>query len=256
MTVLEQVTQMKAKGMSDEEIIAKLREQGASPKEINDAFSQAQIKSAVSKDQEEMHPSIMNQPPSPPTPKDQGRYAPKTQEIPESQNIKEEELYIPPQEYPSSEEFYEPNVYDNYSAAGISTDTIIEISEQVFSEKIKAIKKQLEDINEFKTLAQTKIDNIAGRLKRIEATIDKLQLAILEKIGSYGKGLDTIKKEMSMMQDSFGKIINPLIDKTEKTHATKKTTPLVKRTSIAESRTKKSDLHKTHTKKISKKKTN
>ena len=37
--------------------------------------------------------------------------------------------------------------------------------------------------------------------------MDKLQLAILNKIGSYGKTLESIKKEMSMMQDSFGKAL-------------------------------------------------
>ena len=43
-------------------------------------------------------------------------------------------------------------------------------------------------------------------MKRIESIIDKLQSSILEKVGSYGSNLDSIKKEMSMMQDSFGRI--------------------------------------------------
>ena len=37
--------------------------------------------------------------------------------------------------------------------------------------------------------------------------MDKLQLAILDKVGSYGKNLDIVKKEMQMMQDSFGKVM-------------------------------------------------
>ncbi|MCK5624549.1 hypothetical protein KAI04_01785 [Candidatus Pacearchaeota archaeon] len=95
--------------------------------------------------------------------------------------------------------------YENYNSGG--TDTMMEIAEQVFSEKIRKIQKQLEDLNEFKTLADTKLTYAINRLKRIEETIDKLQMAILEKVGSYGRGLDSIKKEMSMMQDSFSKTL-------------------------------------------------
>jgi hypothetical protein len=53
------------------------------------------------------------------------------------------------------------------------------------------------------------MENISDRLKKIETIIDKLQIAILEKVGSYGKNLEGIKKEMSMMQDSFSKMISP-----------------------------------------------
>jgi len=55
-------------------------------------------------------------------------------------------------------------------------------------------------------------------LKRMEKTIDKLQMAILEKVGSYGRGLESIKKEMIMMQDSFGKMVNPLSELAERKH--------------------------------------
>lgn len=92
--------------------------------------------------------------------------------------------------------------------SGGYSDTIIEVSEQVFSEKIKKIQNQINDLTEFKTLAETKIIHTENSLKRIESILDKLQIAILEKIGSYGKNLDNIKKEMSMMQDSFGKVVN------------------------------------------------
>ena len=108
-----------------------------------------------------------------------------------------------------SEEYYPQEGYgeDYESYGGGGTDTMIEIAEQVFAEKMRKIQKQLEDLNEFKTLAETKLTSATNRLKRIEETIDKLQMAILEKVGSYGRGLDSIKKEMSMMQDSFSKTL-------------------------------------------------
>ncbi len=220
MGILEQVTQMKNQGMGTEEIVDNLKEQGISPKEIADALSQSQIKSAVSDiETQGMQPSTTELP----TFQNQGNYMPQTQELPDAPRI-EEEMYAPStQEYSQPQEFYQQDDYGNYPNGGV--DSMIEVSEQVFSEKIRAIQKQVESANEFKTLAQTKIDDIASRLKRIETTIDKLQIAILEKISSYGKNLDNIKKEMSMMQDSFGKVVNQAVreHKAHITHPRKKT---------------------------------
>ncbi len=105
--------------------------------------------------------------------------------------------------------------YDPYSAGASSSDsgTLIDIAEQVFAEKTKKMLRQMEELNEFKTLAESGMKSFEERLKRIEAVIDQLQISILDKIGSYGKGLDSIKKEMSMMQDSFGKVVDPFLDR-------------------------------------------
>lgn len=234
MAVLEKVTQMKKRGLSDEQIIQKLRDERVSPKEIRDAMNQSQIKNAVS---EEMEQSMMEAPspeqeapvsqeaPSPQRQETQqqytqGSYMPKTKEIPEEEVYapQQQEYYAPqPQEYtPQAQQEYQPQEYQQqpYQEA-ISTDTIIEISQQVFSDSMKNIQKKIDEFNEFKALSQSKIDNSLERLKRIEAIIDKLQISILERVGAYGKSLDDIKKEMSMMQDSFSKIVNPLVDQSE-----------------------------------------
>lgn len=222
MGVLDQITQMKSQGIPDQEIVSNLQEQGVSPKEINDALSQSQIKNAVSNPENmgEMPPTGQN----PPAPNQQpGNYVPQVQEMPELPGA-EQETYAPQaqQEYaPQQQEFYQQDGY-NYPAEGVGSDTMIEIAEQVFSEKIKKIQKQVESINEFKTLAQTKIDNTANRVEKIETIIDKLQIAILEKIGSYGKNLESIKREMSMMQNSFGKVVNQAV-RGHKSHTPAKT---------------------------------
>ena len=251
MGALDQVTQMKNQGVPENEIINKLQEQGVSPKAINDAMDQSKIKDAVSKPVpgEGMEPSIVEgrtQPignsartqearesvPNdefyiPQTKPNYPRNQPPTQEYqePANQNYEGQEGYN--QNYQEgysdanyggqtgySEEYYPQESYEqDYGSYGGGTDTMIEIAEQVFAEKMRKIQKQLEDLNEFKTLAETKLDNATSRLKRIENTIDKLQIAILEKVGSYGRGLDSIKKEMSMMQDSFSKTLPALVSK-------------------------------------------
>lgn len=238
MGVLEEVTQMKKRGMTDDIIVKRLREEKFSPKEIRDAMNQSQIKNAVSRmDNEGMEPSMMEAPmpegeqeapeQQMETPQEnqqgysKGSYIPKTKEIQGEETYApvQEEYYAPQpgQQYSQgSQQEYSPQGYSQpYQQEGISTDTIIEIAEQVFAESTKNMQKKIDELSEFKTLSQTKIDNALERLKRIEVVMDKLQISILEKIGSYGSNLNDIKREMSMMQDSFGKIVNPLVESSE-----------------------------------------
>jgi hypothetical protein len=235
MSVLEQISRMKQEGKNDEEIVISLREQGVTPKAINDAFSQAKIKSAVSDTQEDqeqfnrevgMSPSSDDpafEPPLAPT-------AGQTKDISESEfysaQPQQQEFYPQQQGETATEQEYYPADYGSqgYSSQGFDSNMMIEIAEQIFSEKSSEIRKQLEDLNEFKVLTQTKLDSIEERTKRIETMMDKLQLAILDKIGSYGRNLESIKREMTMMEDSFGKLVNPFVER-KAIHQTHKTTP-------------------------------
>lgn len=272
MGVLDQVTDLKNQGMADGKIVSTLREQGISPKQINDALNQAKIKSAVSSSgqSDEMEPSIMPAPQNPnvqqgssdtdsdgadlsnedltppptysnipsaaqksfgrmtkeadedeensqgeyvPQPGDQGQYYMPFPGQGQNSYANQNQGYAP-----ASQSYeYQPSS-EGASAGGVDSDTMIEIAEQVFSEKSKPIQKNIDDLTEISTLIQSKIENFADRLKRIESTIDSLQHAVLDKIGSYGSNLESIKKEMGMMQDSFGKIVNTALDHAEHKH--------------------------------------
>src|SRR3989339_266619 len=205
MGVLEQVMQMQSQGFQEQDIISQLQQQGVTPKEISDAFNQSQIKNAISSQgfEENMQPSIMQQEENP---QQQNYY-------PQNQAYAPQEAYQPPQ---PTQEYYphQQQGYENYG--GGTTDTMMEIAEQVFFEKNKKITKQIEKFIEFQTIAQSQIISTMERLVRIENMIDKLQLAILDKVGSYANNLDQIKKEMSMMQDSFGKVVNQAVQGSHK----------------------------------------
>lgn len=100
-------------------------------------------------------------------------------------------------------------------------DSIIEISEQVFAEKMKPLMKQITELSEIKTLLMTKMANIEERLRRMEKVFDQMQISIIEKVGNYGKGLDLLKKELEMVEDSFSKVVDKATDKTHKTKSKK-----------------------------------
>jgi DNA-binding transcriptional MerR regulator len=216
MTALEKVMQLKKEGVNNQEIISRLRNQGISPMEINDALNQSKIKEAIGSSQhnQDMVPSMMESPeiyvPEPQedvySPQTQSEYSASPQLQYQPSYGAQESGYVPQIEPEQQyyEEGYDPNQQGGYAS---SSDTIIEIAEQVFSEKIKKIEKQIREFSEFKTIYGTRIDDVNERLKRMEKYFDKMQISILEKVGEYGKGLDSIKKEMHMIEDSFSKVM-------------------------------------------------
>jgi prefoldin subunit 5 len=121
-----------------------------------------------------------------------------------------QEQYAPAPEsdYNYGQQKYQQNYYQPQPPAALDTDTITEIAEQVTEDKTSSIKKSMEKLNEFKILSETKINNIDLRLQSIENTLDKIQLAILEKVSSYAESIESMQKEMEMVQESFGKIVS------------------------------------------------
>lgn len=200
MAILDQITQMKKNGLSSQEIISNLQSQGINPSTIMDAIDKSKIKDAVAGENMEA-PEPFEQPAQT---AGQENYVPQTQDM----------TYDTPQAPMTNQEYPPQESYEgNYESGSTDTGTMIEVAEQVFEEKTKKIIKQLESFKEFSTLAGAKITSFEERIQRMEKIIDNLQIKILEKIGSYGQGITSIKKEMTMMQDSFSKMIPGLVKK-------------------------------------------
>jgi hypothetical protein len=101
--------------------------------------------------------------------------------------------------------------YDQYSSGyGMSSDTMTEIAEQVVAERFTKIKDIIDQVIDFKASMEAKTSSLQERLKRIEDTIDRLQLSILQKVGEYVTNTEDIKRELVETQKSF----KSMIDKT------------------------------------------
>ena len=222
MALIERISQMKQQGVSDPEIIRTLREEGNSPREINEAISQSTIKNAVSSDQGDMQQSIMSgsgqnvaappeaaptaaaapAPQPAPAYQDQGAYA--------DQGYQDQGAYADQGAYPAEGGYQDQGAY--YQQA-IDTETIREIASQVTEESLSKLRTRITEITKLKSELKFQIQNIDNRLTKIESTIAQLQSDILKKIGDYGENIENISKEMKATQDSFSKLINPTIDK-------------------------------------------
>lgn len=212
MGLLEEIQKMKQAGMQEAEIISKLQEQGNPYRTISEAISQSRIKQAVESPEEPIAPS--------PSDIKQQEISPEQmqQSIMPSPNQMEQEQQ--PQEYfqPQNPNDYQQQNYD-YSQGQLSSDTIMEISEQIVSEKLSDVRKKLEKISMFKTELETKTESIEERLKRIEKIIDTLQASVLKKVGDYVTNVEDIKHELVETQKTFAKVIG---QKHHKEHEHKK----------------------------------
>lgn len=216
MGILERVGELKQRGVNDYEIIQDLREQGFSPLEINEALSQASVKSMVATEQvpfsyapnEEfrgMQPSMMASP-EPPSPDMQ--YPPQQmQEYPQNQ---EQYPEYQPQEYSQEPQYSQYQMPEYHPAYGMDMETISDIAEQIIEEKTNEMKKQMSAFTRFKEELQLEVQRIEERLTKIENVFNEMQVAILRKIGDYGQDIKDIASEMHQTQESFSKIINPL----------------------------------------------
>ncbi len=229
MALLTDIKRMQEEGKTEQEIISTLRQQGISAREIIEALSQSKIKEAVSGVPEAPQPGYQQETLAP-TPQGEDAAYPVQSQNAQSMQLSQE--YVPAQPAPmepSTQYYPQPQQYQQQTAppqeaypeypqypqaqGGISPDTITEISEQVVSEKISPLRKDIEKIIDFKTTVDSKISYIDERLQRIEKIIDRLNLSIMQKVGDYMTNIDDIKKEIIETQKSFKTLVPSLKEK-------------------------------------------
>jgi len=247
MATLDRIIEMQKNGIPDTEIATQLTNEGIPSADINNSLNQAKIKNAVSAPeatpqgqesmqgmggmsssimQEDSLPMAQNlqatqstgaQPPAPGQPAQAPQAAPAPLPPTPAQAPTEQNPEIYPSETQPIDPYYDQNQtayqQDYYPAAeGFDTDTISEIAEQVATEKINEYKEKTGDILNFKNRIQEKVSDIDERLKRIETSIDKLQHAIIGKVGEITENSSLIHKDLDNLHGTVQKLMDPLVD--------------------------------------------
>ncbi|MEK6830969.1 MAG: hypothetical protein AABX77_02975 [Nanoarchaeota archaeon] len=230
MAVLDQIMGMKKQGMSTPQIMQGLKERGITPKEINEALSQSEIKAEIDFQkfpQDQQTQSLAQQ--NSAFERDSAKTEGMQPSIGSQQNIQVENEVSQEQEMPSEQEYPQYSEYQEYSPnqnyqqyqdqyqeyqppQATDIETINDIALQLIEEKTKLFKKDLDNFSKFKLHSEERIKEIDKRLMKIESTLEELQLAIIRKIGSYGEDIKNISKEIKSTQESFSKILDPLTD--------------------------------------------
>ena len=248
MPIIEQINQMRQQGLNDGEISQRLQEQGVSPLEINEAFDQSNVKSAVSGfyqgDSSNQNPQqqISPQQMQPSMMQPQERDVMPIPQMHQTKNIPGQEEYYQQMQPPvnmtkemqmpeeqmtplmSQEGGYNYPEYEQYGSAypqyeysqGTDTETMTEIARQITEEELDKIKKQVQEFTKFKIETKGRISNIDERLRRIEIIIDRLQASIIGKIGEQWETISNLKNEMQATQESFSKVLTPFSENMRK----------------------------------------
>lgn len=211
MSSLDRVMQLQAQGMTDEDISRKLRDEGVSLSDINDAFGQAKIKEAVSHNPEDDQFSGMEQSIMQNDANIDGSESSQAPSVYQEQSPQQAQ-YAPEQYDPSQVQYQEQ--YQGYPQPSqqLDTETITEIASQVVSERFSEFAKKTGDLAVFKNDTQEKLKDFDERLKKIENTIDSIQRAIIGKVGEFGENISNVHKDLENVHDTMSKLMNPLID--------------------------------------------
>lgn len=221
MAALERVMQLREQGLSDSDIIGTLRQEGVSPKEIQESLSQASIKMSIDSSQnqqgevyQDANYGVSGMQESPYQEQDTSYTPDYSQEAGYGQEMYpggEQQMQVEgvyPEYYPQ-----EDGGYPEYQPQGsLDVESITEICEQTIEEKTESMRKELSSLKNFKEELSFQVQNMNERLTKIEENIESLQSSIIRKVGIYGEDIKNLAKEMSSTQESFSKILDPLTD--------------------------------------------
>jgi len=215
MALLERISTMKQQGLSEPQIINNLQQEGISYSQINEALSQSKIKSAIAgnaSEDETLQQSVM----ADATGAQQTVGTPESMSQPGYDQQYQQQAY--PQQY-TQEQYaaaYPQQGYEQqgtYYQQAIDLETIRDISRQETDDAVKKIKEQLNSLEKMKIEMKFEMQDIENRLLRVESVINELQSAVIRKMGEYGSAISNISQEIRATQNSFSKILNPLLDK-------------------------------------------
>lgn len=180
----EEIQQLKEQGTPDELIAPVMLRKGYSQAEIGKVLATATIKGAVSAPSvDELQPSLGSTTETPP------------EETPAPSTYSS---------YPSTgQEYTDQYSQEQYAPQGVSTETIAEVAEQAIEALLTKRDRTLTDLSSFRAKGEAQLQALEERVKRLETIIDKLQMAILQKVGDQLTNLEDIKREVIETQKTF-----------------------------------------------------
>lgn len=174
-SLAQRVAEMRKKGLSDNQILQSLQQEGHTSKEVLDAFEIAD------------HSNTIQAKPVP---------APVANPMQaQPQNI------APPA-------FNKPPVQNEPGRAPQQSDEEIEeLIEAVIDEKWASIEKNINKVLEWKDSVEEQMADMKAKIKETETNFDSLHKAILGKVGDYDKNILNVGTQLKAMETVFSKVL-------------------------------------------------
>jgi hypothetical protein len=247
MALLERVNSMKQQGFSETDIANALKEEGNTPTEIEEVMSQSKIKAAVAENftpsgyetsnvpgmqasimdgSEQPAPVMAEEPqvqaPMPAMPMQTPMQSISQQSAAAPAPAYDQYQYPAESAYPAEAQYaqgyapqygYAPETTTGYYQQVLDIETVRDISKQQVEEALRKMREDLLNFSKMKSELKFEMQDIDNRLLKVESQMAEIQASIIRKIGEYGDSISSISKEIRATQQSFSKMVNPMLDK-------------------------------------------
>ncbi|MBS3098135.1 hypothetical protein J4209_05055 [Candidatus Woesearchaeota archaeon] len=165
---VDQIMGLKQQGLSDDQIMQSLQQQGYTSSQISDAMAQADISGQLS---------------------------------PEGEEMMEEEAQPSPMEEPPQMEG------PTQSLSLGEKDRVEEIAEAIIDEKWNELLQDINKVVEWKERTEARITRLEQEMRDVKSSFDSLHKGILGKISEYDQNLVNVGTEIKAMEKVFQKIL-------------------------------------------------
>jgi|TARA_B100001964_G_scaffold244809_1_gene328075 hypothetical protein len=187
---IDQVTALKQRGMSNDQIIPEMEKQGYNSSQIFDALNQVSLSNPPSE-----QPPDMAQPDA-----------------------------LPPQDFPQQQPLPEhPPLQPQ-----IDKDKIEEIAEAIIDEKWKEFEEDVKVIIDWKEKTEAKINQFEQQIKDLTSSLNTLHKSVMGKITDYDKNITDVGVEIKAMEKVFQKVLPSLTENVNKLDRMTKSSKLKK----------------------------
>jgi archaellum component FlaC len=187
------VSDMLRQGMSEQDIIDNLRQQGYDSTAIKNALVNATIAAG----------NQINNPPAPVTQSSAQESTAQSSNF----SINQGPVQFTPPQVQNSSVTQRSDPQKSSGLSGQALDTIQQVLEQIIEEKWQASSADLNSVKNGLKATDTSVDAIDDRLNKLNQRIDSIQNAILGKTEEYNKTLSDVNIELQ----AFEKVIDRLI---------------------------------------------
>jgi hypothetical protein len=176
----DKINAMRQQGLSNNQIIQTLQNQGYDPNLIFDGLNQADLKSGVDN-------------------------------IPTKQDDFDAGMLQNPMPFQSRPQTSGPPPMDMGAESG-SMERIEEIAEAIIDEKWNEIVKSINKIIDWKDRTEAQMTRLDQQITDLKADFDNLTKGVLGKIGEYDSNLTSIGSEIKAMENVFQKVLPTLTE--------------------------------------------
>jgi len=167
---ISQAVQMKDRGLTNNQIIQVLQQQGFNSQQIYDALAQAEARQSI----------------EPYSPAQDMPREPLSSEAPLMQNQFNQDYH---QQYP--QQMHSPE----------------ELVESIIHEKWQKMTKEITKITEWKDSMTTRMERMEQQISDLKSTMDNLHKAIVARVGEYDKTLSEVGTEIKAMEKVFKDVL-------------------------------------------------